>query len=123
MWCFGGRGCLRCRPYLDYVASNGRMIDELEGIQKEKLMAWYECREEDRTVRPLAKIWYLLPAKEGTGVVTGYRLDLRGVGVSSPGRVKNFLFSLPSRPTLGSTQPSVQWVPGALSPGVKAARS
>jgi hypothetical protein len=38
---------------------------------------------------------------------------------SSPGRVKNFLFSTSSRPALGSTQPPIQWVPGALSLGVK----
>jgi hypothetical protein len=33
--------------------------------------------------------------------------------------VKNFIFSTSSRPVLGSTQPPIQWVPGALSPGVK----
>jgi hypothetical protein len=38
---------------------------------------------------------------------------------SSPDRVKNFLFSKSSRPTLGPTQPPIQWVPGALSPGMK----
>jgi hypothetical protein len=29
---------------------------------------------------------------------------------SSPGRVKNFLFSIASRPTLGSTQLPTQWI-------------
>jgi hypothetical protein len=38
---------------------------------------------------------------------------------SSPGSDKNFLFSTSYRPALGSTQPPIQWVPGALSPGVK----
>jgi hypothetical protein len=41
---------------------------------------------------------------------------------SSPGRVKNFLFSMSSTPSLGSTQPPIQWVLWALSPprrGVK----
>jgi hypothetical protein len=38
---------------------------------------------------------------------------------SSPGRVKNFRFSMSSRPALGSTQPHLQRVPGALSPGIK----
>jgi hypothetical protein len=38
---------------------------------------------------------------------------------SSPGRVQNFLFSTSSRPGLGSTQPPMQWEPGALSQGVK----
>jgi hypothetical protein len=38
---------------------------------------------------------------------------------SSPSRVKNFFFSKSSRLALGSTQPPIQWVPGALSPVVK----
>jgi hypothetical protein len=38
---------------------------------------------------------------------------------SSPGRVKNFLFSTSSRPAVERTQPPIQWVPRALFPGVK----
>jgi hypothetical protein len=38
---------------------------------------------------------------------------------SSPGRVKIFISSTSSRPALGSTQPPIQWVPDALSPGIK----
>jgi hypothetical protein len=38
---------------------------------------------------------------------------------SSARRVKNFHFSKSSRPSLGSTQPPIQWVPGAISPGLK----
>jgi hypothetical protein len=38
---------------------------------------------------------------------------------SSTGGVRNFLFSTSSRPALGPTQPPIQWVPQALSPGVK----
>jgi hypothetical protein len=41
---------------------------------------------------------------------------------SSPCSVKNFHFYISSRSFLGSTQPPIQWVPGTLSPGVKAAR-
>jgi hypothetical protein len=46
------------------------------------------------------------------GIVTGYGLDDRGT-------VKNFLFSTSSRPALGLSQPPIQWVPEALSPGAK----
>jgi hypothetical protein len=38
---------------------------------------------------------------------------------SSSGRVNNFLISTTSTPALGPTQPPIQWVPGALSPGIK----
>jgi hypothetical protein len=37
---------------------------------------------------------------------------------SSPGKVKNFLFSMSSRLALGSTEP-IQWVPGVVFMGVK----
>jgi hypothetical protein len=53
------------------------------------------------------------------GIATGYGLDDGEDRSSSPGRVKNLLFSTSSRPALGSTQPSIQWVPGSLSLGVR----
>jgi hypothetical protein len=40
-------------------------------------------------------------------------------GISSPGGVKNFRFSISSRPALGPTQLPIQWVPGARTPEVK----
>jgi hypothetical protein len=52
------------------------------------------------------------------GIATSYGLDDRGWS-SSPGRVKNFLFSITSTPILGRTHSPIQWVPGALSPEVK----
>jgi hypothetical protein len=53
------------------------------------------------------------------GIATGYGLDEREGRGSSPCRGKNFLFSTSSIPVLGSTQPHIQWLPGALSHGVK----
>jgi hypothetical protein len=50
------------------------------------------------------------------GIATSYGLDNRGRS-SSPGRVKNFLFSKSSRPALRSTQPPIQWVPGLFPRG------
>jgi hypothetical protein len=51
------------------------------------------------------------------GIATDYGLDDQGGGSSSPGRVKNFYFSISSRPALGSTQPPIKWAAGALSRG------
>jgi hypothetical protein len=38
---------------------------------------------------------------------------------SSPGSVKNYLFLISSAPALGPTKLPIQWISGALSPGVK----
>jgi hypothetical protein len=51
------------------------------------------------------------------GIATSYGLDDRGGRSSSPGEVKNFLFSRSSRPVLRSTQPPIQWVPGVKRTG------
>jgi hypothetical protein len=63
---------------------------------------------------------YLITAMSrdsSVGIATGYGLDDQGGGSSSPGGVKDFHFSVSSRPALGSTQPPIIWVPGALSRG------
>jgi hypothetical protein len=51
------------------------------------------------------------------GIATGYGMDYLGGWSSSLGRVKNFYFSISSRPALGYTQPPIKWVPLALSRG------
>jgi hypothetical protein len=50
------------------------------------------------------------------GMPTSYRLEGRG---SIPGNGSDILFSAVSRPALGLTQPLIQSVPGATSPGIK----
>jgi hypothetical protein len=50
-------------------------------------------------------------------IATGYGLDDRGIGVRVT--VGSRIFSTSSRPAQGPTQPPIQWVPGALFPGVK----
>jgi hypothetical protein len=51
----------------------------------------------------------------------GYGLDDRMIGVQFPagGGVGIFLFDIVSRPTLISTLPPIQWIPGTLSLGIK----
>jgi hypothetical protein len=53
------------------------------------------------------------------GIVTGYELDGRGVGVSDP--VRAIFFPTPRHPDRFWGPPSllIQWVTGALSSGVK----
>jgi hypothetical protein len=53
------------------------------------------------------------------GIAIGYGLDDREVRIPSPSRIKNFLFSTLYRLALGSTQPLIQPVLGALSRRVK----
>jgi hypothetical protein len=52
--------------------------------------------------------------------VSDYGLDDRAIRVRSSAGAKDFPLASVSRPALVSTQPPVQWVPGVLSPGVKA---
>jgi hypothetical protein len=52
-------------------------------------------------------------------VALGYGLDDRGSRVRFPAGLKIFPFTIASRTVLEPTQPSIQWVPWALSLGVK----
>jgi hypothetical protein len=61
-------------------------------------------------------VFIILHFKNILSIATGYGLEDRRVGVQVP--VGTRISSMSSRPALGSTQPPIQWVPGALSPGV-----
>jgi hypothetical protein len=51
------------------------------------------------------------------GQLSDYGLDERGIGVRFLEEQEGSLFSILSRPTLGSTQvPPIQWEPGAVFP-------
>jgi hypothetical protein len=51
-----------------------------------------------------------------SGIATRHGPDDKGRS-SSPGRIKNFNFSVSSTPALGSIQPPIQWVQAVLSLG------
>jgi hypothetical protein len=52
-------------------------------------------------------------------IVTGYGLDGREIGFNFRQWQEMFLSSTASRPGLGSTQPTIERVRGAISPRVK----
>jgi hypothetical protein len=74
----------------------------------------------------ITNVWYIFRCSlylkgyynSVVGIPTGYGLDDRGVGVRVPVGSRIFSSTL-SRPALGPTQPPIQWVPGAVSPGVR----
>jgi hypothetical protein len=62
------------------------------------------------------KLHFNVSRDSAVGIATSYWLDNRGVGVRVPVEVKNFHFSMSSRPVLESIQSPIQWVPGGLFP-------
>jgi hypothetical protein len=60
---------------------------------------------------------FLMFTDSAVGIATGYGLDDQGVGVRVPVGLR--IFSTSSRPAMRPTQPPIQWIPAALSPGVK----
>jgi hypothetical protein len=64
------------------------------------------------------KIYIFSYCDNFVGIATGYGLESR---VRFSAGAKFFLFSTASTPSLGLTQPAVQWVPGLLT-GDKAAK-
>jgi hypothetical protein len=53
------------------------------------------------------------------GIATDYGLGYLGVGVRDPVQARSFPLTTSCRPVLRSTQPPIQRVLGAVSPGVK----
>jgi hypothetical protein len=62
---------------------------------------------------------YFNSRDSSVGIALGYGLDDRGSGVRFSAWTGNFSLNHPVQNGSGPTQPPVQWVPGALSLGVK----
>jgi hypothetical protein len=81
----------------------------------------------ETTNRDWIFLWFpAVPSHKGSrdsavGIATGYVLDGRGDRVRVPGGARFFPSFMSSIPVPGLTQPPIQWVPEALSPGSEAA--
>jgi hypothetical protein len=79
----------------------------------------YSCNNEMRHFFNLDLILYSSGARIAQWA-TGYRLDDRGGGgLESRQGMGIFPFTTTTRLVLGHTQPPIQWIPGAISLGVK----
>jgi hypothetical protein len=56
-------------------------------------------------------------SRDSVGIATGHGMDYREVGVRV--LIGSRIISTSSRPALNTKQTRIQWVPGALYPGVK----
>jgi hypothetical protein len=69
------------------------------------------------TENEICMLWKKVSWDCVVGIVTSFELDDQEFGIRVP--VGSRIFSMSSRPALGSTKPPAQWVLRALSPGVK----
>jgi hypothetical protein len=64
-------------------------------------------------------VHFITSRDSSVGIATDYGLDDGMIGVRFPGGLGILLFDIVSRQALGPTQPPIQWIPGALSLGLK----
>jgi hypothetical protein len=124
LWCVGLLNILRDENKNMVFHSLLWYIDTclLGSFVWEAVKKWVSCKSAQLKVQLwredfMCDIWSMWSRDSVVGVATGYGLDDRGVGVWVP--VGSTIFSTSSRLALGPTQPPLQWVPGAFSPGVK----
>jgi hypothetical protein len=102
-----------CRTYEYKQINPRREITWNHEIRTYKLLL-YRCSHKFRFLNDHHKVD--IHIKLHHHVTKGWTVESRS---SSPGRVKNFLFSSSSSPALGTTQPPIQWVHGSSFPWVK----
>jgi hypothetical protein len=107
-WCFTFMSC----PLCDMQVSSGRSSTQI--ILR---FSWFFSRQANSGILPQIRpptlsMYYSI-------ILSVSRYSAVGIATSDPGGVKNFHFSMSYRLVLGSTQTPIQWVPGALSSGVK----
>jgi hypothetical protein len=118
------------RPEFGSHSSYIRFESRSEASTDNPLILWVSFSTWKRMQRSYFKIghdrsshitpcsWFIVTIPHLMGAL-GYRLDDRGSRVRFPAGVGIFLFTIESRTVLGPTQNPIQWVPGALSLGVK----
>jgi hypothetical protein len=80
----------------------------LASVRPQSFLEWTRTSFE----QSLAEFW---SRDSAVGIVTGYGLDYRRVGIQVP--VGSRIFSTSSRPALGGTHPPIQWYRGLFPRG------
>jgi hypothetical protein len=111
--------CHHYIPETDKKVCGNKLVCNYNAANKPKPLSRQECLS---LVRAELSMYYWITKKScgsSVGIPLGYGLDDRGSRVRFPEGLGIFLFTIASRTALGSTQPPIQWVPEALSRGLK----
>jgi hypothetical protein len=116
----GKKGCLvfvsGCRPTLGPTQPNIQSLLRVPATGGRHLE-----REFDNSALCIAEV-YKSEMGSSVSIVFGYGMNNQKIEVRSRQRQWIFPLASASRPALGPTQLPVQWVAGALSPGLKCGR-
>jgi hypothetical protein len=91
------------------------MSEAIPSLPQYAFMAWYSVEKMHRD----NFTYYLFITNRDSSVSIATRLRTGRPGFDSRQRLAIFLLTTASRPVLEPTQPPIQWVPWALSLGVK----
>jgi hypothetical protein len=107
------------RPFLSKTATSSwisRMLSIVTNYsfqhKQNRIQHYDPCKKRNRLLKTVSRV-----AQSVQCLTTGWT-----AGVRSPTEAEDFYSTLCAQPALGPTQPPIQWVPGALSPGIKRGR-
>jgi hypothetical protein len=95
------------------------MLGAIPPLPQNVFIAWCSVKSTETNLPFTLHLYMYMSRDSSVGIALSYWLDDRVLGFDSRWGLGIFLFTTLSRAALGSTQPPIQWVPGALSLEVK----